>query len=110
MIFIYATLGLWLFFIIAANFKEKYEAGHLDDGNILIGKILLTAFFIGDVLYNVTLGTILFLDKPVKNYTLSHRLKHYLRTEPDSWRGKVALFMCKYMIEPWLPGHCYIGD
>jgi hypothetical protein len=40
--------------------------------------------------------------------TFTARLKHYLRTEPDSWRGKLAYLFCAYLIEPWDVGHCSI--
>jgi len=107
MIFIYATLFLWMFFIVAANFKEKYEAKLLDKYNVWLGKTIITLFVIFDAFYNIFFATILFLDLPkVERLLLTARLKYYLKTESDSWRGKLAMFMCKYMIEPWHRGHC----
>lgn len=44
--------------------------------------------------------------KGIKRKTFTSRLKHYLRAQPESWRGKLALFMCKYMVEPWDFNHC----
>jgi len=101
-----ASLLLWVFFIAAA--KVKGDATRLNQLNP-IEQLFVFIFVVFDVIYNVVYGTILFLQLPPfgkGEKTLTFRLKTILRKEPDSWRGKLALFMCKYMIEPWDVGHC----
>ncbi len=99
-----ATVGLWLFFIITAKVangaKSRAELNWFQYSVAVL-------FLIADVIYNFTYGAVLFMEPAsMKRKTFTARLKYYLLTEPDSWRGKLAAFMCKYMIEPWDFGHC----
>lgn len=41
---------------------------------------------------------------------LTQRLKKYIKEQPETWRGKVSIFVCKYMIEPWDWNHCGLED
>jgi len=77
--------------------------------------------FLYDVAFNIVFGTILFLEWPDfksahAKYlpTLSERLKGILRGErnapPYGTRWNIALFMCKYMIEPWDKNHCGLEE
>ena len=101
---IIATIVLWLFFI--AMMTIIGDAKHIQELSIP-KRIFVVAFVIVDVVYNYTYGAALFLEFATKDRkTLTNRLKGYLREQPESWRGKLAQFMCKYMIEPWDPGHC----
>lgn len=63
-----------------------------------------------DVLFNLVYGTIMFMQWPsYKRLTLTARLKHIIDFQPkDSRRFKLAIFLCKYLIEPWDAGHCRI--
>jgi hypothetical protein len=65
-----------------------------------------------DVLFQVTVATVLFLELP-KETTLSMRLTRYIsgRT-PDKkgtanygYRVKLAVWIATYLVEPWQPGH-----
>jgi len=99
------TLILWLFFIAAATLRDKYGG---DDKFV---RALIVLFVLGDAAYNITYGSILFAEMPhPKRLLLTARLKDILRREPSKidqfWRYPIALFMCKYMIEPWDVGHC----
>jgi len=101
------TFVLWLLFIPAANIINRYKQGKLNGVETFLGKIYIYSFAVVDILYNYSYGTGLFMAFPPKGkHTLTARLKHYLRTEPESWRGEIAYFMCRYMIEPHDPGHC----
>jgi len=103
----FATILLWGFFIVTANIIKRYKEGELSTSMKIIGWPVVIAFFLCDMAYNITYGTILFWQWPnYKRLTLTARLTYILRTAPDSWRGKIAMFMCKYMIEPWDAGHC----
>ena len=102
-----ATFILWLLFIPAANLINRYKQGKLNETETLLGKVYITVFLVVDVLHNYSYSSILFVAFPPKGkHTLTSRLKHYLRTQPESWRGEIAYFMCRYMIEPHDPGHC----
>lgn len=102
-----ATFVLWLLFIPAANLVNRHKQGKLNETETLLGKIYVYSFLVVDVIYNFTYGSLLFMDWPPKGKTtLTARLKHYLRTEPASWRGELSYVMCRYLIEPWDMGHC----
>ena len=104
MILLSATIALWIFFIATAKVAQK--ANSREDLSPF-QYLFVVCFLIADVIYNYTYGAVLFLEFASNDRkTLTARLKHYLRTEPESWRGKLSLFMCKYMIEPWDAGHC----
>lgn len=101
------TLILWLFFIVAATLKDKYESGNLPKWSRFIIYPIILLFVIFDGAYNIIYGSILFLQWPHKDrLLLTARLKYILRCMPNSWRGRLALFFCKYLIEPWDVGHC----
>ena len=72
---------------------------------------------LADVLFNIVYGTIMFWQKPrfhenmnIHTVTFTHRLKRILRgqthIEPEDFRFKMAHWICKYLLEPWDPGHC----
>lgn len=108
-LFIY-TLLLWVAFIAVATIKNTL----FDKTHPLIVRIpfylIGAAFWLFDAWFNKTYGSILFLELgEFEDLTLTSRLKHTLHSGEYSakeWRFKVALFMCKYMIEPWDFGHC----
>lgn len=91
---------------MVANLKNN----SYDHAKGLKRKILIAyaaMFIIIDVIYNYTYGAMLFIEFADNDRkTLTARLKHYLRTQPETWRGKLAFFMCRYMIEPWDWNHC----
>jgi hypothetical protein len=110
-----ATLGLWALFIPMANLKNAYEdryhAGTLVWWKQYPTLAFLYFFVTVDVIYNYTYGAMLFMQPAHRDRkTLTSRLKHYLRTEPDSVRGKMAYFFCRYMISPWDWNHCGMGN
>lgn len=101
-----STFILWLFFIaLTAIVDDKTK--QLSDLS-LIKRILVIAFVVFDVIYNFTIGTLIFLELPsLKRKTLTLRLRYILFTKAEwEWRFKLAYFMCKYMIEPFDWGHC----
>lgn len=102
-----ATFILWLLFIPTANIVNRYKENPFNGIMKYLGYAFVTVFLVLDVLYNYTYAAILFLE-PANNdrKTFTERLKHYIRTEPETWRGKLAYFFCAYLIEPWDAGHC----
>lgn len=99
---------LWLMFIPVANVYEK--AKHWTGLKKAVSYGYLWLFITIDIIYNYIYGSILFLEPASKERaTLTARLKHYLTTEPDSWRGKLSYFICARLIEPWDQGHCALS-
>jgi len=104
-----ATLALWVSFIVLMKIVDDTKREDLN----WFQKIAVILFVVFDVVYNYTYGAILFWEFADNDHkTLTSRLKHILLSgfyDEDEWRFKLALFMCKYMISPWDPGHCGMG-
>lgn len=76
---------------------------------------LIASTLVLDVILNIIVGTILFLDLP-KELLLTARLQRYV-TEPGaswsdlgakpSWRAKLAKFICKHLLDPYDPKGCH---
>ena len=101
---------LWVLWIIVASVRPHLTHGHnpLIEGVIHLLSFVFVAY---DVIFNYTWGSIIFQELPSGGrHTLSQRLQHIIKTESiDSWKWKLSMFACKYMIEPWEPGHCRLG-
>lgn len=59
-----------------------------------------------DFLYNITIGTVLFVDLP-QEWLLTKRLDRYL--ERDDFRGAMARWFCVHLLDPFDPKgkHCF---
>ena len=105
-----ATLFVWLFFIATANLVNNSfpNATGLKRNAILGVKYL---FIICNVIYNVTYGSLVFMQLPHKDrLMITLRLIYILETmNQDTWRWKLAYFFCRYLIEPWDWNHCKIA-
>ena len=105
-----ATLVLWIGFIAITKIVDEKDEEWSDLD--LFEKVAVTVFIVGDVVYNFTYGTVVFLEfGSLKRKTLTARLKEIVTRQDNEfldqyWRKPIAMFMCKYMIEPWDFGHC----
>jgi len=100
---------LWLMFIPTGLILTRHRERPLTGLRLWLAYIWGVVFVIADVIVNYTCMTYVFAELPDSDRkTVTERLKHYLRTEPYSWRGKIAVLMCEYLIEPWDFGHCAI--
>jgi len=108
--FLLAMFILWFVFVNVMTWKKNKEKIPK-----FILPILYVISFIGylfiDIPVNIVYGSIIFLQLPhYKRLTLSARLSHVLIVEEaDSWRWKLAYWICTTLIEPWDQGHCGLG-
>ncbi len=105
-----ASLILWLFWIF---FARMYKSLFSPDMNI-VEKIILYGigylFLAVDIAYNITYGSILFLQLPSKyRLTFSERLRYTLQND-TGWRYRLARAICLYLVDPHQPGHCRVGE
>lgn len=110
-----ATFILWFMFVnvmfVKNTLLEKYQDGWQRKLIYIIGGPFFVVGYLYDVIFNITYGTLMFLQLPKADaLTLSTRMKNLIKNEPDSWRGKFAIFICKYLVEPWDPNHCGLQD
>lgn len=58
-----------------------------------------------DVLFNVTIGSLLFLEAPdLRRPLFTQRCKAHLAAE--GWRGDIARWVCSSWLNPFDAGHC----
>ncbi len=110
-------IGFWLlftfvFWFLFANLmwiKRGVESGQWTGWRkwvaYAVGYTILIPGYLYDVLYNYTWGSLMFWQFPRKGEpTFTARLK---RTVFDNgWRGTVARFVCRYLVEPNDEKHC----
>jgi len=104
-----ASILFWLSFItimkIVGDAREKDQLN-------LFQKIAVIIFLLIDVVFNIIYGSIIFLQLfSIDQPTLTSRLKNILLSGEfnDTWRYKLAFFMCRRMISPWDQNHCGMG-
>lgn len=107
--YVLATFFLWLAFINVVAIKERYidkKSGWIK----YVAYVFIAAFVVGDAAYNIIFGSLVFWSKPGKStggWLFTSRLKYMLKYESiSSWRWKLAILYCKWLIEPWDAGHC----
>jgi len=69
---------------------------------------LLTVGLIFDVILNITVGSVLFLEWPhYKRLLLTARLSHHV-SEGRGWRFRLAHWICAHLLDQFDPngGHC----
>lgn len=111
MILIYAFLSLyvlWIFFLAVMNLSRCRENGTLTKAALYLGYPVLLIGYALDVIVNLTILTVLFLEFP-KGWTVTGRLKdHIYRDEPGGWREKLAGWLCANLLNSFDPDgrHC----
>lgn len=103
-----ATLLLYNGFLSYCTLRQMRDSGRLGE----MPKVAqahcwgsLYFFLSLDVLFNITLGSMVFLESPeMKRLTFTARCKKWMGH--PSWRGKIAGWVCKGWLNPGEPGHC----
>ena len=101
------TVALWLMFIPTGMLLTRHREDPLTGWRLKLAYAWGVIFLVADVIANYTIMVYMFFELPDNDRkTVTARLKHYIGNQPESWRGKLAIFFCKYLIEPWDYGHC----
>ncbi len=105
-----SVAGLWLvmmlLFIAVMHCKLILE---LEDRQLsLFWKVHIVPFavigVILDVVFNLTIGTVMFMELP-KELLFTSRCKRHKHESPIGWRRDLAWFACK-QLDQIDPGHC----
>lgn len=111
-----AMFILWVFFINVMWMKHKGQKKYTHGWKkwlfyAICGPLALIGY-LWDILFDILYGTFMFWGLPnIKRLTLSARMKHIIKTQPiDSWRRKEAVWICRYLVEPWDHNHCGLED
>jgi hypothetical protein len=118
MSFIIASILFWFLFASAMTLYDKWKVQKKYSLKWWgLGIVGLPIFIIGfpyDIIYNFTWGSLIFLELPKKRpkgkgfnsfeWTFTHRLWRLIYDK--GWRGHVARFICRYLVQPWDLNHC----
>lgn len=109
---ILATFFFWFIFATLMRLRDKqkrYAKNKWQWWAITVpGYLLLIVGYPYDVLYNLTYGTICFWQFPRRGeWTFTARLQRCVHLA--TWRGQLARFVCRYLVEPWDADHCGMG-
>ncbi len=99
-----STFVTWIFYYVIMGLKRRKKE--------ITGLWRIPAYFIViigmviDVIYNVTAGTVIFIDLP-KELLFTSRLQRY-KNEMGGWRYIVATWFCQKLLNPYDPSgkHC----
>lgn len=96
------TYGLWLLFLAVMALNWRWHTLPLTVRILAAPAVLLAVLL--DVLFNVTLGTLLFIDLP-RQWTFSQRVGRYKKR--IDWRAPLAQWICANLLDPFeVEGHC----
>ena len=98
---------IWGFYLMMMPLKRNWKEGKLNTISKIFGYPWLAIFLIMDFTFNITWGTILFLDIP-KEFLFTQRLNRYLDQSDRYWRNKLANWMCINFLDSFDPDghHC----
>lgn len=66
---------------------------------------ILAVAVVGDVVFNITIGTLSFLELPsMKRITFTKRCAFHMRDV--GWRGAIARWVCSSWLNPFEENHC----
>jgi hypothetical protein len=96
-------LTTWIFYLAIMNLKRNrseitFVAKLFAYPTVVVG-------WLWDCVFNIVVGTILFLELP-RELLFSERCERHLKD--DSWRGREARFWCRNLLDPFDPSgiHC----
>lgn len=98
---------LWLFYLAAMSITRAYEGKTLSKPALWLGVPVMVVAVLIDVLVNVFVMTILFLELP-RQWLVTQRLSKWCCTERPSWRKTVAKWVCANFLDTFDPSglHC----
>ncbi len=108
-ILLYVLLYLWAFWALYVLVMGLYRAnldGRLVGLNKLLGFPFLIIGAVVDVLANITIASIVFMEPP-KEWLVTTRLQRYM-TYRRGYRKTLALYICDHILDPFDPrgNHC----
>ncbi len=107
-LFVYGAIGFtWFWYLAAMHLKHNKDK--LNWVVKFFGYPWFLVALIIDVLFNIIVATILFLELPRpqdKEWLFTARVSRHIKG--TGWRQKEAIFWCKYLLDPFDPSgnHC----
>lgn len=103
---------LWIFFIVAMAFYRAKKRGQLHKVALVLGSPLIVSAWLGDLIGNLTIAWLVFLEAPriwrtPREWLITKRLQRYIRSG-TGWRYWVAKVLCTVFLDPFdiTGSHC----
>lgn len=96
---------LWVFYLAVMSLWRAQKAGTIGKAAFVPGYATLAIGALLDVLVNVTLMSIVFLELP-SQWLVTQRLKYH-NLHGRGWRQKLARWICKNLLDAFDPTGCH---
>ncbi len=96
----------WLAYILVMGLYRAHLAGRLQGASLVLAAPVVLVGLLMDVLANIFLATVIFIELPGE-WLVTSRLAKYLKRTHD-WRCSVAWWVCTHLLDPFDPNgtHC----
>ena len=100
------TYALWALYLLVMGLYRARLAGRLSRVAMVLGMPFLVVGYIADVLVNMTVATVLFVELP-REGLVTGRLERHIE-HGSGWRRKLATWICNHLLDPFDPNgsHC----
>lgn len=92
---------LWIFYLAVMNLHRVHKTTGLSKTTFIFGVPVLAVGLLLDVLVNISVCSLLFLDIP-RELTVTARLQRYNKAS-DGWRKKTALWIAEHFLDVFDP-------
>lgn len=98
--------ALWALYVFTMGCYRAYLSGRLSGISKVMAYPIVAVAYSVDILVNVTVATIIFLDPP-REFMLTSRLRRYIKSSTD-WRFVTAKYICDNLLDIFDPKdyHC----
>jgi hypothetical protein len=105
--FVGSLYVLWLFYLAGCALIRAKDNHTISLPAFVLGYPVIGLLALVDVLVNIFVMTILFLELP-RQWLVTQRLSMWCCTEQDSWRKTVARWVCVKLLDTFDPSgvHC----
>lgn len=98
-----AIREIWLRYLAVMALKRARDEGKLSRPAFVFGLTLFVPAYLLDIIGNITVCTVLFLDLP-REALITSRIKRYV-SGPDGWRKSMAVWFAVHLLNPFDEGH-----
>ena len=98
-----AIREIWLRYLAVMALKRVRNEGKLSRAAFAIGLTLFIPAYVLDILGNLIICTVLFLDLP-RETLITGRIQRYV-DGPDGWRRRMAVWFAVHLLNPFDDGH-----
>ena len=104
------VLFLWAFwglYVLVMGLYRAHLARRLNRFTTVLGLPFVIAGFSVDVLANITVASIVFVEWP-REWLVTDRLQRHIRTPQSAWRTRLASIICDHLLDVFDPSgdHC----